>query len=89
MSNRVREARIGNALVFVCKTHNSVLALPMKGKEMEAKKLGLPKTIGELKELIKDYPPETGFGFQNQPMQELWEVKKESPISDDGMTGEA
>jgi hypothetical protein len=40
---------------------------------MNQKKLGLPKTIGELRELIKDYPDETEFGFFNQPMQELWE----------------
>lgn len=37
--------------------------------------LGVATTIGELKKLIENYPDETSFGFRNQPMQELHEVK--------------
>lgn len=36
------------------------------------KKLGKPKTIGELKKLIEKIPDDTSFGFRNQPMQELF-----------------
>ena len=38
------------------------------------KQLGTPITIGELKELIKDYPDDTSFGFRNQPIQKLHEI---------------
>ena len=37
--------------------------------------LGVVKTIRELKEVIKDYPDETSFGFRESIMQELYEVK--------------
>jgi len=37
--------------------------------------LGIATTIGELKKLIKNYPDDTSFGFRNQPMQKLYEVK--------------
>lgn len=37
--------------------------------------LGVATTIGELKKIIQNYPDETSFGFRNQPMQELHEVK--------------
>jgi hypothetical protein len=37
--------------------------------------LGMPDTIGKLKDLIKNYPDNTSFGFRNQPMQNLFEVK--------------
>jgi hypothetical protein len=40
----------------------------------KTKNLGTPKTICELKELIKNYPDETTFGFRNQPMQSLFEI---------------
>ena len=36
--------------------------------------LGEAKTIGELRELVKNYPDETSFGFRNQPMQSLREI---------------
>lgn len=36
--------------------------------------LGIAKTIGELREIIKNYPDNTPFGFRNQPMQELQEL---------------
>jgi len=39
----------------------------------KTKNLGTPKTVGELKELIKNYPDETTFGFRNQPMQSLFD----------------
>lgn len=41
----------------------------------EISNLGTATTIGELRELIKNYPDETSFGFRNQAMQELHEVK--------------
>lgn len=44
------------------------------------KELGEAKTIGELKELIKNYPDETSFGFRNQPMQSLHEVKSDETV---------
>ena len=40
------------------------------------KQLGIPKTIGKLKEMIKDYPDNTSFEFRNQPRQELIEVNE-------------
>jgi hypothetical protein len=40
----------------------------------EILKLGTPKTIGELKSLIANYPDVTPFGFRNQPEQELKEI---------------
>ena len=39
------------------------------------KELGKPMTLGEFREMTKDYPDEVGFGFRNQPMQSLFEVK--------------
>jgi predicted translin family RNA/ssDNA-binding protein len=44
-------------------------------KGENCKKIGKAKTIGELKELIKNYPDNTLFGFRNQPIQELYECK--------------
>lgn len=41
---------------------------------MSFKKLGVPTTIGELRELIKPYGSETPFGFRNQPIQDLVET---------------
>jgi len=41
----------------------------------QIRSLGIATTIGELKELIKNYPDDTSFGFRNQPMQKLYEVK--------------
>jgi hypothetical protein len=40
----------------------------------KTKNLGTPKTVGELKELIKNIPGTTLFGFRNQPMQSLFEI---------------
>ena len=37
--------------------------------------LGTAETIGELKEIIKDYPDDTSFGFRNQTIQEIHEFK--------------
>lgn len=39
------------------------------------KKIGRATTIGELKKMIKDYPDNIPFGFRNQPMQSLYEIK--------------
>lgn len=39
------------------------------------KELGTPTTVGELKEIINNYPKSTSFGFRNQPIQSLYEVK--------------
>jgi hypothetical protein len=36
--------------------------------------IGTASTIGELRDLIKDYSNETSFGFRNQPIQQLVEV---------------
>lgn len=44
------------------------------------KSLGFAKTIGELKKIIDAYPNDTSFGFRNQPMQQLHEVKMENDI---------
>ena len=41
----------------------------------QIRSLGIATTIGELKELIKNYPDDTSFRFRNQPMQKLYEVK--------------
>ena len=38
-------------------------------------KLGTPKTVGELKRLLTFYQDNIEFGFRNQPMQDLYEVK--------------
>ena len=40
-----------------------------------AHRLGVATTIGELRKMIEIYPDDTSFGFRNQPMQELCEVK--------------
>ena len=39
---------------------------------MKTKKLGTPKTIKELKEMIKGISDESSFGFRNQPRQSLY-----------------
>ena len=44
-------------------------------KQNFTRSLGIATTIGELKKLIENYPDETSFGFKNQPVQELYEVK--------------
>jgi len=41
-------------------------------------KSAIPRTIGELKSFIAEYPDNTPFGFINQPVQELIETKYES-----------
>jgi len=38
-------------------------------------KLGTPKTVGELKRILTFYDDNIEFGFRNQPMQDLYEVK--------------
>lgn len=35
------------------------------------KKLGVPKTVGELREKLNDYSDDMSFEFSNQPRQEL------------------
>lgn len=47
----------------------------MMGNNSEITELGKPTTIGELRELISKYPDDVSFGFRNQPMQGLIEVK--------------
>lgn len=44
------------------------------------KPLGIAKTIGELKELIKNYDDNIEFGFRNQPIQQLIEVKYDDTV---------
>ena len=39
------------------------------------KKLGTARTVGQLRQLISKYPDATSFGFRNQPMQSLHEVR--------------
>ena len=41
--------------------------------ENSHKELGIPTTLGELKQMIADYPDSTSFGFLNQPIQQLTE----------------
>lgn len=56
------------------------------------KELGSPNTVGQLKEVLSNYPNATSFGFINQPMQELVEVNSDNesfvvfqvlPVKDD------
>lgn len=42
---------------------------------METIYLGQATTVGQLKDLLKNYDNDTSFGFRNQPMQDLYEVK--------------
>jgi|GEM_PF-3618500 len=42
---------------------------------VHCKPLGIVSTVGELMDILKQYPRATGFGFRNQPMQELHELK--------------
>lgn len=39
---------------------------------MKTKKLGTPKTIKELKQMIKGVPGNSSFSFRNQPIQSLY-----------------
>lgn len=49
-----------------------------RGKEfIHCKPLGVWVTVGGLMDVLKRYPPSTSFGFRNQPMQELHEIKYE------------
>ena len=43
--------------------------------------LGVATTIGNLKKMIENYPDDTSFGFRNQPIQELHEVKYDNVVS--------
>ena len=51
-----------------------------KKNDINTNLLGTPFTIGELKKLISKYPNNTPFGFRNQPIQDLYEVKHENKI---------
>ena len=42
------------------------------------RKTAIPRTIGELKAFIQDYPDNTPFGFINQPVQEIIETRYDS-----------
>ena len=42
---------------------------------VHCKKLGTPKTVGELVSLLEQYDQDMEFGFRNQPTQSLYEVK--------------
>lgn len=44
-------------------------------EKISYKELGKATTIGELRDLIKDYDDEHSFGFRNQPIQYLHELK--------------
>ncbi len=48
---------------------------------VSAKRLGIARTVGQLRKLLKPYPSRTGFGFRNQPMQALWNVKHGKTVS--------
>lgn len=37
--------------------------------------LGKPNTTGALRKILKQYKSKTSFGFRNQPMQGLYEVR--------------
>ena len=67
---------------MLCLFRNTFVSLklqPEKEQPSESnpriRSLGIATTIGELKKLIKNYPDDTSFGFRNQPMQKLYEVK--------------
>lgn len=47
--------------------------------------IGTPRTIGELKKLIEKYPDNIEFGFRNQPMQDLCEVKYDKKFGGGGL----
>ena len=42
---------------------------------VSCRRIGTPKTAGALAKLLKRYKPRTVFGFRNQPMQSLYEVR--------------
>lgn len=44
------------------------------------KQLGKPKTIGDLKKVISNYPDDTSFGFRNMPLLELVEIKDDDKL---------
>lgn len=44
------------------------------------RKIGRPLTVGALSKLLKRYRPGTSFGFRNQPMQSLYEIKYSDKI---------
>lgn len=46
-----------------------------KYKMTSMRSLGTAHTIGDLKKMIKDYPDDISFGFRNQLMQCLYEIK--------------
>ena len=45
------------------------------------KVIGVPETLGQLREMIKDYPDDISFGFFQQPMQELIEYKTSTDVT--------
>ncbi len=47
---------------------------------MTAKEIGTAITVGGLRKLLKPYSDNTSFGFRNQPMQILYEVKSKKLV---------
>jgi len=43
-------------------------------------KLGEPKTVGELKNILSKYDDNISFGFRNQPIQALHELRHKDEI---------
>jgi hypothetical protein len=44
----------------------------MSDKKIMCEPIGIATTVGQLREMLKDCPDDMGFGFLNQPMQELY-----------------
>ena len=73
--NKLQNDALRNLKESIEKTERAIEIEKKKKECGNLRSLGVVKTIRELKEVIKDYPDETSFGFRNQPMQELYEVK--------------
>lgn len=44
---------------------------------MRHRKIGIPKTVGDLKIMLELYPDDLVFNFRNQPAQTLYEANNE------------
>ncbi len=49
--------------------------LDIKQQDYHCKLLGEAMTVGELRELLNNYDDNTSFGFRNQPLQSLYEIR--------------
>lgn len=44
----------------------------MSDKKRVCEPIGIATTVGQLRDMLKDFPDDMCFGFLNQPMQELF-----------------